>query len=355
MCNEIKACNTAENIAETKDGIFFFNAKLDIFTLGGIKHPDQNNNEYYRLDAFKKDTYSDLNRDLAKHTSGATLRFVTDADYFILKVKMNAPSVGMLHFAARGAYGFDVYTGSGTNRTYCGGCMQMMTNPEGFEEKIILPKGETEVSVNLPLYGGISEMLMGIPDGAIIKKAPKRAFAPIAFYGSSITQGGCVSRPGNMYSNIICREIDADCLNLGFSGSALGEQSVAEYLATREISCFVMDYDFNALSLEHLEQTHLPFYETVRKAHPDTPIVIVTHPYYGPESQGDIDRKNILCATYNMAMDRGDKVYFVDSETFFPLEMRDLFAVDNLHPNSLGQYFMYKAICPTVKKALGIE
>ena len=47
-------------------------------------------------------------------------------------------------------------------------------------------------------------------------------------YGSSITQGGCASRPGMAYQNIISRHFDCDHINLGFSGSAKGEEANAE-------------------------------------------------------------------------------------------------------------------------------
>ncbi|PKM61387.1 MAG: hypothetical protein CVU97_07235, partial [Firmicutes bacterium HGW-Firmicutes-21] len=176
---------------------------------------------------------------------------------------------------------------------------------------------------------------------------------PIAFYGSSITQGGCVSRPGNMYAHIVCRALDADCINLGFSGSAMGEQSVAEYLAAREMSAFVMDYDYNSPTVESLEQTHSAFFDTVRRSHPVLPIILVTHPYYAAETNGDALRKNVVKATYKNALAKGDKnVYFVDSESFFPSEMRDLYSVDNLHPNDLGQFMMAKTILPVLQNAL---
>ncbi len=355
MENIINVNSSSTGAVLENEGKIYFDAKNHIFTIGGIEHPDENNNEYYRLNAFKKDTYSDVNRGLADCTSGANIRFITDASEFYLKVTMRSASTGMHHFADRGAYGFDVYTGSGTNRKYCGGMMQMMTDPTAFEETIALPGGSIEVMIELPLYGGVSQILIGFPGGASIYRAPSRSFKPIAFYGSSITQGGCVSRPGSMYSNIICRALDCDCLNLGFSGSAFGEQSVAEYLASREFSAFVMDYDYNARSLEELENTHNAFYKTVRAAHTSEPIIIVSHPYYAPESEGDIKRKNILRKTYEEALANEENVYFIDSECFFPSEMRDLFAVDNLHPNDLGHFYMHRAILPIVKKALEEE
>ena len=49
---------------------------------------------------------------------------------------------------------------------------------------------------------------------------------------------------------------------------------------------------------------------------------------------------------------RGDNVYFIDGGRFFPAPMKDLFCVDNLHPNDLGHYYMAKAIYPVLARAL---
>ena len=46
---------------------------------------------------------------------------------------------------------------------------------------------------------------------------------PVVFYGTSITQGGCASRPGMSFVNIVGRDLDVPVVNLGFSGSGLME------------------------------------------------------------------------------------------------------------------------------------
>ena len=44
------------------------------------------------------------------------------------------------------------------------------------------------------------------------------------------------------------------------------------------MSCFVYDYDHNAPTLEHLENTHEKMFNTIRKAKPDLPILMLTRP-----------------------------------------------------------------------------
>ena len=346
---------SALNIVDkNKDGYNYLDIIDEPFALGGLIKPADNCGEYYRLDASKKDVYSGANRGLAECTSGGTIRFATDADSISLRIYLRAASTGMHHFCDRGAYGIDAYVGTGTARTYVGAMMQTFADSPEFNTGILnLPKGVNEVQINLPLYGGISKMEIGFPKGSRVGKPTPRTVGAIAFYGSSITQGGCVGRPANSYAKIICRALDADCCNYGFSGSGMGELCVAEHIASRDLACFVMDYDYNAPDVAHLQATHEPFFKLIREKNPNLPVVFVTHPYFETRNDEDEARIAVVRKTYENALNAGDKnVYFVDSKAFFSDEMRDLYAVDHLHPNDLGQFSMAQAIFPVVKKAV---
>ena len=352
--NMLKKLTSYTKNKPCEDGFTYIDTKCEPFVLGGLIHPDANGNEYYRLDPARREEYSGANRALAECTAGGSIRFITDADVISLHIKNRASITGMHHFCDRGVYGVDVYVGTGTARSYVGKMMQTFAdNPNYNEGTLDLPAGINEVQINLPLYGGIESLEVGFPEGAKLGAPTERMNKPIAFYGSSITQGGCVSRPANSYANIICRALDADCVSYGFSGSAMGELVVAEHIASRELGCFVMDYDYNSPSAEHLEATHEPFFKKIREIQPELPVVFVTHPFYAKATEGDKERIKIVKKTYDNARDNGDKnVYFVDSSDFFTKEMRDLYAVDNLHPNDLGQFSMAETIYPVVKKAI---
>ncbi len=339
---------------KNEDGYTYIDIKQPPFKLGGLIEPKDNYGEYYRLDASKKEVYSNENRRLATCTSGGSVRFITDADVISIKITLRGACIGMHHFCDRGVYGIDVYVGTGTDRNYVGKMMQTFAEKPDFNIGTLeLPKGINEVQINLPLYSGVEKMEVGFPEDAKIGEPTERTVGDIAFYGSSITQGGCVSRPANGYANIICRALDANCVNYGFSGSAMGELEVAEHIASRNLSCFVMDYDYNSPSVEHLQSTHEPFFKLIREKQPELPIVFVTHPFYAKASKDDKERIEIVKKTYENAKKNGDEnVYFVDSSKYFTKEMRDLYAVDNLHPNDLGQFSMAETIFPAVKKAL---
>jgi len=143
-----------------------------------------------------------------------------------------------------------------------------------------------------------------------------------------------------------------DFYNFGFSGSAKGELEMADYINTIDMSLFIMDYDHNAPNVEHLLNTHEPFFRRIREANPNLPILILSKPDFDYTVDGK-ERRAVIENTYNNAVKAGDKnVYFIDGETFFGENDRHLCTIDRIHPNDLGFYRMASVILPTMKKIL---
>ena len=143
--------------------------------------------------------------------------------------------------------------------------------------------------------------------------------------------------------------MDTDFYNFGFSGNAKGELPIAEYLGELDCSAYVIDYDFNAPTKEHLANTHYAFYKRLREKQPNTPILIISRPK-AVYNDDDIARREIIMQTYCKAREEGDgNIYFVDGETFF-VGIRDAVClVDGVHPNELGFYCMANSIEPNLK------
>ncbi|MBQ4109346.1 MAG: SGNH/GDSL hydrolase family protein [Clostridia bacterium] len=309
--------------------------------------------KYVRL---KKEDVDKVNEGvsmLSEHTSGGKVRFVTDSTTIAIKAKLLNGEV-MPHMPQTGSGGFDIYFGTGKDKKFVASAFRWEQEDKSKIDTLPLenlPKEEREVTINFPLYNGIKELYIGLDEDAVLK-APKPydSDKAVMFYGSSITQGGCASRPGNMYSSIIGRWLDVNTYNLGFSGSARGELYMAELICGYDMSCFVMDYDHNAPTLEHLKETHEPFFKYVRERHPELPIILVSRP-----DKCDDERINVILNTYNNAVKAGDKnVYFINGKDLFTDKDRDACTVDGTHPNDLGFYRMAEAIAPVVKKALGL-
>ena len=99
----------------------------------------------------------------------------------------------------------------------------------------------------LPLYDGVELLEIGVDKGADIGMPQKsvltksRGNKPIVFYGTSITQGGCATRPGMAYPAILGRELGRETINLGFSGNGRMDISMAEAICRIEAAALVID------------------------------------------------------------------------------------------------------------------
>jgi hypothetical protein len=298
---------------------------------------------------------------LHNHTAGGRLRFRTDSNTFALKAEEKFIGI-MSHMPLYGQSGFSFYV----DGKYASSIAPLYFDVEERKDNIICFDGTFELSkqafkrgvmhdveIYFPLYYNVQKLFVGIQKGCKIEKPNDYAISkPVLFYGSSITQGGCASHPGNDYPSILSRKFDFDFINLGFSGNGKAEDSIVEYIVGLDCSVYVMDYDHNAPSPEHLERTHYPMYEKIRKAHPNAPIIFMSKPDCDYRYESELFREKIK-QSYKKARKSGDKnVYFINGKRLFGKDCRDACAVDNCHPNDLGFYRMAKTLEPLMKKLL---
>lgn len=334
------------NINESN--IRFYDVKTSPFKIHGVFYED---GKFRRLPENVAGTVNEGVYDLHANTAGGRVRFKTDSPYVAIHAKM--PVIGkMPHFALTGSAGFDLYICDEQERFF-----KTFVPPfdiqDGYESIIYFDSATMrEVTINFPLYSEVSELYIGLRDGATVcEPKPYKVEKPIIYYGSSITQGGCASRPGNSYESIISRELDADYINLGFSGNAKGETEIAEYIAKQDMSVFVYDYDHNAPTVEHLKNTHEKMYRIIREAKPDLPIVLMSRPKYRLSDEEKL-RFSVIKETYEAAVASGDtNIYLIDGGTLMALA-KDGGTVDDCHPNDLGFASMAKAVGDLLEKIL---
>ena len=172
------------------------------------------------------------------------------------------------------------------------------------------------------------------------------------YYGSSITEGCTATHPSCNFVAYTARWVDADFVNFGFSGSAFGEPKMAEFITKQNMSVFVYDYDHNAECADDLRRTHEPFFRTVREAHPDLPIIMISKadPWHQYEM---LERRDIIRRTYRNAIADGDKnVYFIDGSKTYGEDGRFACTSDMLHPNDIGYRLMSERLYPVLRHAL---
>ena len=337
-------------LVETKlnlDNVRFYDIQSEPFSLYGVFYE---NGLYRRMPQAVAQSVSEGVEHLHIRTAGGRVKFITNSSYVAIKAVMSHLGK-MPHIPLTGSAGFDLYVGK--KEEYRGTFKPPFDISDGYAGVVRFGSRKMrEITINFPLYSAVSDLYIALEADATLKKAPGYAEKkPIVFYGSSITQGGCASRPGNAYTSLLARALQMDHINLGFSGNAKGEDAIAEYIASLDMSLFVYDYDHNAPNPEHLKNTHLKMFRIIRQAQPNLPIVILSAPAYRLDAVWK-ERMEIVKATYDAAMAEGDRnVYFMDGPTLMKYAKNEG-TVDNCHPNDLGFYSMAKTLVKSLKPIL---
>ncbi len=325
----------------------------------GLPWYPENGGELFRLPVRLKDTYRKPVWNLAQSPSGGRIRFRTDSTAVAIRLEYPAPpEMGNMHaFGQTGVdlYADGVYRGTATadkdakpGKTY---------DHTYYKDQ---PRTAREITVYLPLYIGVKVLGIGLDPGARIEPAKPFAFSkPLVFYGTSITQGGCASRPGMSYQAILGRMLNADFVNLGFSGNGLGEPELARAVTGIDAACFVMDMAQNNPTVESLKQAYAPFLETIRGKHPDTPILAITPIYAARESWSRDERlegmRELIRHAAAERITAGDRHIEIVEGTDLLGPTRGDGLVDGTHPNDLGFQWMAEGLAVRIGKVLGVS
>ena len=245
---------------------------------------------YDRLPVSYKDKVRQPVWDLSKSSAGITVRFHSNSTSINLKWTV-LNDFDMPHMASTGIKGIDLYTKYNNKWRYvttAGAIVglkkhQNKSKPLDSISEFELIKNMTpefrEYKLFLPLYDGVTKLEVGIDPTASIEKASPSSVKPIVFYGTSITQGGCASRPGMAHTSIISRRLDVECINYGFSGNGRMETPIVELISEISASFYVIECLQN-MDSDQVKQRVRPLVETIRKKHPLTPIVLVENMMY---------------------------------------------------------------------------
>ena len=275
-----------------KKDIKFYSIDHAPFKIYGVF---KDNGKYRRMPEDVAQSVSEGVYTLHTHTAGGRVRFVTDSPYIVINARMDGLGK-MSHFPLTGSVGFDMYADNRYVKTFA----PPFDISDGYESIFEFENSKKrEITINFPLYSNIINLYIGLQENALLKEAkPYKNTKPIVYYGSSITQGGCASRPGMSYQAVVSRKFKYDYVNLGFSGNAKAEDEMIEYIKNLDMSLFVYDYDHNAPSVEHLNNTHEKMFKAIREKHPLLPIIIMSRPKYYLTDEEKI-RRNIIETTYN--------------------------------------------------------
>lgn len=296
---------------------------------------------------------------LAQDSAGLSIRFVTDAGEIRARWTLRKPNrFALPHMPATGVSGLDLYVrDAGRWRWLAVGRPE---KPDTNDQPLVrgLTRARREYLLHLPLYNGVSSVEIGLPPEAVLSPAPDRYAGrrPIVFYGTSITQGGCASRPGMAYPAIIGRQLDWPIINLGFSGNGKTEPEIAALLAELDPAAYVLDSLPN-LDVAQVGERVEPFVRTLRAAHPATPIILVENVNYANTGFLASRREKVTAANalvrqlYDKMKAAGDpQVHCVPAFLLLGGDGED--TVDGTHPTDLGFDRIARGMVPVLRAAL---
>ena len=310
-----------------------------------------------RFPARAEDLVRDVVWNLSRHSAGICARFVTDATSLSVRWTLTSARLEMSHMPATGVSGVDLYVrdDEGAWRWLANGRPSGQSTTAKLFDGI---PGRREYRLYFPLYNGVTGVEIGLPEGATLWK-PESMGDPIVFYGTSITQGGCASRPGMVHTAILGRRLERPVINLGFSGNGRMELEVAGLMAELPAAVYVIDCLPNIGADEVTERTE-PLVKTLREARPDVPIILVEDRSYSDaflnrskRNRNDTSRAALHEVYSRLRRADVPKLYYLAGEDMLGQDNEG--TVDSSHPTDLGFMRQADAFEPVLREALGLR
>jgi hypothetical protein len=313
-------------------------------------------NYFDRFPASAKGVVRDKVWRLSTNSAGMMVRFETDSPEIWVRYGLTSKTISIPHMPATGVSGIDLYAQDDKGNW----SWLSVTKPKSQQIEVRMAKditkGKRQYMMYLPLYNGVTSLEVGVPKTNWFKPVPPRKEKPILFYGTSILQGACASRPGMCHTAILGRKLEKPVINLGFSGSALMEPEVGQLISEIDACMYVLDPVPN-MRAEMIEERAAIFIGIIRAKHPETPIIMVedrTYPagvFIKERSESNRTRRLAYSKIYAELKRKGDKnLYYIKGEDLFGTDNEA--TVDGSHPSDLGFMRMSDKLEPILRKAL---
>lgn len=295
-------------------------------------------------------------RELSFNTAGFYIDFKTNSTSLALAWEVDEYR-SLKNMTPIAVNGFDLYGMKGGKWQFVGTARPdkkesrstIVTNMDG---------GFKNYRLYFPLYTGVENLEIGIDSTSVIQDADEGLISDkkVLIYGSSITQGASASRPGMAFPSILSRMLDIEFLNFGFSGSGKIELAVGEALSGIQTDLIILDCVPNP-SPEQIATRTVPFIEILRKAQPNTPILMVEsvfreNAHWDERLQKHVlDQNKAFWDSYVSLKEKGmDRIYYVRNDGHIGEDHEG--TIDGSHFTDLGHLRMARKLAPLISEIL---
>lgn len=317
---------------------------------------------YQRLPQRAKEIVRKPVWNLSENSAGLAIHFYTNAEKIEIRYDVTGGHA-MDHMPATGKSGVDLYAIDSDGK------WRVATDKYRFSDTITYSfntlaqskyhKQGFEYRLFLPLYNSVKWMEIGVPDSAELEFIPVLEEKPIVVYGTSIAQGGCASRPGMGWTNILSRKLDYPVINLAFSGNGPLEKELVDLLDEIDASLYIFDClpNMGRLSSDEVLARTVYGVKKLREKH-DAPILIVDHIGYRNDevnlpTKDAADRMNIASRqAFDSLVQVGVKnIYYLHKDSInFPADG----CVDYIHPTDWGMQVYANAYEKLIREILSM-
>lgn len=298
---------------------------------------------------------------LSENSAGLSVAFMTNSPSITVRYGVSDP-FSMDHIPATGVSGVDLYSydREGIMRWYGSDNKRSFRDTVTYIYDGITYKGKEgfEFHLYLPYFNNIEWLEIGTEAGSNFEFLPSDTRKPIVIYGTSIVHGACASRPGMIWTNIVERETRYPAVNLGFSGNALMESEIFDFISEIDASLFIidampnMDHDNEQFILERT----ISGIKKIR-SRSNAPILLIQHAGYANAPSSEERTANCRACNIQLKMafdslvNEGIESLYLLPEEANRMEIDDM--VEGWHPNDVGMKHIANAVLQFVS-TLGI-
>lgn len=317
----------------------------------------QDSPHFHRVDTAKYNTLPSRVKTLLTNAPGMYTSFRSNTKKLAINWTTKDAKLGNNSTAIM-SRGFDVYVKEPQGWQFAGAARPSLTSPSSkfpiIEE---MDDREKEFLLYFPLYKELITFELEIDQEASFSPTTQQFNTKIVIYGSSIVHGASASRPGLAYPAQLARKLNAEVINLGVSGNAKMELSLAQMInEIKSVDLIIMDCVPNS-SPEQVTERTFAFVKELRKKHPNTPILMIESinreisNYNLKWQKRLLEQNGNFKKEYTRLLASGEKnLYYIPADDLIGHDSEG--TVDGTHPTDVGFSRMIDIIAPKIKEIL---